>query len=87
MDPVVIEYNSPTLESVNQSLLRKLHSAINVLEESNTGALLEVATAVARLNSSSKNNDMLSKPKNDAEQLNDQLKKRFNERLGEATVV
>lgn len=87
MSQNLIDNDAPTLDTVNANLLRKLNSMIESVPEGNTEALLNVVEAVAKLNASSKNNDKLGQPKTEQEKIDEELAKRFKDRLGEAQVI
>lgn len=87
MSQNLIDNDAPTLDTVNANLLRKLNSMIESVPEDNTEALLNVVEAVAKLNASSKNNDKLGQPKTEQEKIDEELAKRFKDRLGEAQVI
>lgn len=87
MSENLIDNDAPTLDTVNQNLLRKLNRVIGVLDEADTAALLEVTEAVAKLNASSKNNDRLGALKSDAKRTDEQISKMFLRKLGEAEIV
>lgn len=83
----VIDNDNPSLETVNQNLLRKLNEAIEAVGAEEIGKLLEVTEAVAKLNASSKNNDQLGALKSEKEKVDEELTQRFKQRLGEGEIV
>lgn len=57
------------------------------LGDENTEGLLDITEAVAKLNGSFRNNDKLSQPVPEKEQVNSIVKNKFGKRLSEAVVV
>lgn len=53
----------PTLEDVNNSLLEKLNELIK--DSSEPGEIVELTSAVAKLNASSRNNDLVATARED----------------------
>lgn len=84
---IVIDNQNPTLETVNQNLLRKLNNVIDSLDETDTVGLLNITESVAKLNASSRNNDKLSQPKTEKEEANSVVRSMFGSKLSEAQVV
>lgn len=78
---------NPTLETVNQNLLRKLNNMLDTLNDDDTQGILDITEAVAKLNGSFRNNDKLSQPVSEREQVNSAVKSKFGARLGEAIIV
>lgn len=60
---------------------------LDTLGDDNTEGLLDITEAVAKLNGSFRNNDKLSNPVPEKEQVNNVVKKKFGSRLNEAIVV
>lgn len=60
---------------------------LDTLNESDTQGLLDITEAVAKLNGSFRNNDKLSQPAPEKEQVNNIVKNKFGSRLSEAVVV
>lgn len=87
MAETVIDNENPTLETVNQNLLKKLNDMLANLDTENTEGLLDITEAVAKLNGSFRNNDKLSQPALEKEQVNSVVKNKFGSRLSEAVVV
>lgn len=56
---------APTLEEVNAHLLERLDELI---QDADSGAVLDIANAVAKLNASSRNNDLVAARIDEAEQ-------------------
>ena len=56
---------TPTLEEVNARLLERLDELI---QDANAMAILDIANAVAKLNASSRNNDLVAARIDEAEQ-------------------
>lgn len=60
---------------------------ISSLKDTDTEGLLDITEAVAKLNSSFRNNDKLSQPKTEKEEMNNIVRKKFGSKLSEAVVV
>lgn len=84
MSVKVIDNDAPTLETVNQNLLKKLNEVILDVEDATS--LLSLTEAVAKLNSSSKNNDMLGQPKSEKDKTQEEVDGMFGV-LGEGEVI
>lgn len=87
MAETVIDNENPTLETVNQNLLKKLNNMLGSLGEDDTQGLLDITEAVAKLNGSFRNNDKLSQPKTEVEETNSVVKAKFGSRLKEAQIL
>lgn len=87
MAETVIDNKNPSLETVNQNLLRKLNKMLESLGDEDTQGLLDITEAVAKLNGSFRNNDKLSQPVSEKEQINTVVKSKFGSRLSEAVVL
>lgn len=87
MAETIIDNQAPSLETVNQNLLKKLNNMVESLEESDTQGLLDITEAVAKLNGSFRNNDKLSQPKTEQEETNSAVRSKFGARLKEAQIV
>lgn len=86
----VIDNDAPTLETVNTNLLRKLNNIIQQFPEEvddvHAEAILQITTAVAKLNTSYKGNDKIGITKTDQEKLDEELTNSFSG-LGEGIIV
>lgn len=60
---------------------------ISSLNDDDTEGLLDITEAVAKLNSSFRNNDKLSQPKTEQEEVNAAVRSKFSSRLKEAQIV
>lgn len=60
---------------------------LETLNEDDTQGILDITEAVAKLNGSFRNNDKLSQPAPEKEQVNSTVKSKFGKRLGEAVIV
>ena len=60
---------------------------LDSLNEDDTQGILDITEAVAKLNGSFRNNDKLSQPVPEKEQVNTAVRNKFGSRLSEAVVV
>lgn len=81
MPNVVINNDAPTLDDVNRNLLKKLNEWIETTDE--LSELVELSNVVAKLNASSRNNDLISMPVSEEEQVEQDITNAFG-KLAEA---
>lgn len=60
---------------------------LDILNDDDTQGILDITESVAKLNGSFRNNDKLSQPASEKEQVNSAVKNKFGARLGEAIIV
>lgn len=78
------DINGVSLDEVNANLLKRLNILI---ESADSGELLDITEAVAKLNASQRNNDQFERPETAEERVEREQREVFGQALQEAETV
>lgn len=71
----ILDDDNPTLESVNQALLRRLAKLVEAAEPE---YILDITESVAKLNASLRNNQVFSEPETEAQRAEREAREMFS---------